>query len=145
MFKWAMGRNGARIIATNPAVGVHLDEPKAVVRRERTFRPVEVRAILKAALEVTPHPKDLSISNAARWCPWLAAYSGARITELCHLRGRDIWVEEGVPVMHLWKTKTDTPRKVPLPPHLIEQGFLSFVRACGSKPLFYDEARHQER
>jgi integrase len=144
MFKWAMDRSGGRVMAANPATGVRLDEPKAAVKRERTFRSYEVRAILKAALDVQPHPRDLSISNAARWCPWLAAYSGARIGELCHLRGKDIWIEEGVPVMHLWKTKTDTPRKVPIHPHLIEQGFLSFVRTCGSKPLFYDEARHQE-
>jgi integrase len=144
MFKWAMDRNGGRVIAANPVAGVHLDEPRALVKRERTFRPVEVRAILKAALDVTPHSKDVSISNAARWCPWLAAYSGARIAELCHLRGRDIWIEDGVPVMHLWKAKGGIPRKVPIHAHLVEQGFLEFVRSYGGKPLFYDEARHRK-
>jgi integrase len=144
MFKWAMDRNGGRVIAANPAAGVHLDEPRALVKRERTFRPVEVRAILKAALDVTPHSKDVSISNAARWCLWLAAYSGARIAELCHLRGRDIWIEDGVPVMHLWKAKGGIPRKVPIHAHLVEQGFLEFVRSYGGKPLFYDEARHRK-
>ncbi|MBO1906154.1 tyrosine-type recombinase/integrase [Microvirga sp. 3-52] len=144
MFRWAMDRSGGRVLASNPAAGVRLDGPKLVVRRERTFRLFEMRAILKAALDVMPHPKDLSISNAARWCPWLAAYSGARIGELCHLRGTDIWIEEGIPVMHLWRTKTGIPRKVPIHSHLIEQGFLEFARSCGSKPLFYDESRHRE-
>ncbi|WP_420846780.1 tyrosine-type recombinase/integrase [Microvirga tunisiensis] len=142
MFKWAMDRNGGRVMSTNPATGVRLDEPKIGIKRERTFRPDEIGAILRASLGVERHPRDPSISNAARWCPWLAAYSGARIGELCHLRGSDIWLEEGIPVMHLWKTKTGIPRKVPIHAHLIEQGFLPFARSCGSRPLFYDEARH---
>lgn len=144
MFKWAMDRSGGRVMTANPAAGVRLDEPKTVVKRERTFRPNEIKAILGAALKVMPHPKDLSISNAARWCPWIAAYSGARIGELCHLTGNDIWEEEGILVMHLLKTKTGMPRKIPIHLHLIEQGFMEFVRTCGSKPLFYDEARHRE-
>ncbi len=143
MFKWALDRNGRRLMATNPAAGVRLGEPKALVKRERTFRPNEIRAILKASLNVQPHPRDLSISNAARWCPWLAAYSGARIGELCNLRGTDIWAEEGVLIMHLRRTKSGIPRKVPIHTHLLEQGFFEFVRSCGGKPLFYDEARHR--
>jgi integrase len=144
MFKWAMDRNGGRLMATNPAAGVRLGEPKSLVKRERTFRPNEIRAILKAALDVQPHPRDLSISNAARWCPWLAAYSGARIGELCNLRGIDIWAEDGILVMHLWRTKGGIPRKVPIHTHLLEQGFLEFVRSCGARPLFYDETRHRK-
>jgi integrase len=144
MFKWAMDRSGGRVMTANPAKGVHLDEPKVQVTRERTFRPEEIRAILRASLKVAPHPRDLSISNAARWCPWLAAYSGARIGELCNLRGIDIWAEEGILVMHLWRTKGGIPRKVPIHTHLLEQGFLEFVRSCGARPLFYDEARHRK-
>jgi len=144
LFKWAMDRSGGRVMTTNPATGVRLDEPRVEIRRERTFRPEEIRSILRASLNVEPHPRDLSISNAARWCPWLAAYSGARISELCYLRGDDIWVEEAIPVMHLWKTKAGIPRKVPIHLHLIEQGFLEFVRSCSSKPLFYNEMRHRK-
>jgi integrase len=144
MFKWAMDRSGGRIMTSNPATGVHLDEPRVEIKRERTFRPQEIRAILQASMNVKPHPRDQSISNAARWCPWLAAYSGARIGELCHLRGKDIWLEEGIPVMHLWKTKAGIPRKVPIHAHVIEQGFLEFARSCGGKPLFFDELRHRK-
>jgi integrase len=45
--------------------------------------------------------------------------------------------------MHLWKTKTGIPRKVPIHAHLVEQGFLEFARSCGTRPLFYDESRHR--
>jgi len=144
MFKWAMGRGGGRVMTSNPAKGAYLDEPVVNEVREKTFRPHELKAILRAALKVEPHPVDLSISNAERWCPWLSAYTGARVAELCNLRGDDIWEEDGVVIMHLRKTKGGVPRKVPLHAHLIEQGFLGFVRSRGAGPLFYDEARHQK-
>jgi hypothetical protein len=32
---------------------------------------------------------------------------------------------------------------VPLHPHLIEQGFLAFVRSRGKRPLFYSPARQR--
>jgi hypothetical protein len=37
--------------------------------------------------------------------------------------------------------KSRKPRTVPLHEHLIEQGFLAFVKANGSGPLFYNEAK----
>jgi integrase len=143
VFRWAMDRSGGRALTSNPATGVHLDEPRRVEKRERTFRPNEVKAILQAALEVKTHARDPSISNAERWCPWLAAYSGARIGELCYLTGDDIRVEDGVPIMHLRTTKTGESRKVPLHADLVEQGFLGFAATRGSQPLFYDLARHR--
>ena len=144
MFRWAMDRSGGRVLASNPASGVHLDEPRRVEKRERTFRPKEVKAILRAALEVKAHPRDLSISDAERWCTWLAAYSGARIGELCHLTGEDIRVEDGVPIMHLLTTKTGESRKVRLHADLVERGFLMFTATKGSNPLFYDPVRHRD-
>jgi integrase len=144
IFKWAMDRSGGRVMTSNPATGVHLDEPKIEIKRERTFRPDEIRTILRTSLNIEPHSRDQSISNAARWCPWLAAYTGARIGELCYLRGSDIWFEDGIPIMHLWKTKSGIPRKVPIHAHLVEQGFLEFARSCANRPLFYDPSRHQK-
>jgi integrase len=143
MFKWAMDRNGGRVMVSNPAKGVHLDEPRAIAERDRTFRSAEARAILKAASSVEIDPKNLYITGAKRWCPWLAAYSGARIAELTRLAVEDIRTESGVHVMDPRETKTGVPRTVPLHEHLIEQGFLTFVARVGSGPLFYDRAKHR--
>jgi integrase len=44
--------------------------------------------------------------------------------------------------MDLRVTKTGEPRTVPIHAHLIEQGFLDFVKAAGPGPLFYDPKRH---
>jgi hypothetical protein len=38
-------------------------------------------------------------------------------------------------------TKTKTARKVPIHEHLIEQGFIDFVRANGKGALFYNDAK----
>jgi integrase len=80
---------------------------------------------------------------ARRWCPWLAAYSGARMGEITQLRGFDIVEQDGVHAMKIspeaGTTKTGKARTVPLHEHLIKQGFLAFVKTNGKGPLFYNE------
>ena len=41
-------------------------------------------------------------------------------------------------------TKTGKARIVPLHEHLVEQGFLAFVKANGDGPLFYNEVKQPE-
>jgi integrase len=145
IFRWGAGRASGQILASNAASGISLDEPRIVAQRERTFRDGEIAAILLAALQVTPYPRNPARGAARRWCPWLAAYSGARIAELTNLHREDVRTEGGIPFVHLRVTKTGEPRIVPLHAHLIEQGFLAFVEACAPGPLFYDPKRHGDR
>lgn len=145
VFRWGIGRAAGQILSSNPAAGISLDEPRIVLQRERVFRDREIAAILSAASGVTLDARNPTRSAARRWCPWLAAYSGARIAELTNLHREDIRTEGGVPFMHLRVTKTGEPRSVPIHAHLIEQGFLAFVGECGPGPLFYDPKRHGER
>jgi integrase len=73
--------------------------------------------------------------------PWLGAYSGARVSELCQLRADDI-----VSVDAFWCMKFDpgagslktsgSERIIPLHPALIDRGFLKFVSTVKSGPLF---------
>lgn len=139
---WAASRQGKKLLPDNPVRGVRLDEPRRVVERERTFREQEVAAILSAASAVKPDEDNPTFAAARRWCPWLAAYSGARIAELTHLEKRDIRTEAGIAVMDLRVTKTGEPRTVPLHAQLIKQGFLEFVGAAQPGPLFFDPKRH---
>lgn len=142
VFRWGAGRAAGQLLSTNPASGIALDEPRVVAQRERTFREDEIAAILSAASTVKLDVRNPTRSASRRWCPWLAAYSGARIGELTSLEKRDVRIEGGIPIMHLRITKTGEPRIVPLHRHLIEQGFLAFVEASASGPLFYDPKRH---
>lgn len=141
IFRWAGNRSGGRLISSNPAKGISLDEPRLIVARERTFREAEIARILGAASAVVRDGLHPTRSAARRWCPWLAAYSGARIGELTSLEKRDVRVEAGISVMDLRITKTGEPRTVPLHAHLLEQGFGEFVNASPNGPLFYDRNR----
>ncbi|TXN64068.1 tyrosine-type recombinase/integrase [Methylobacterium sp. WL18] len=145
VFRWASSRASDKLLEMNPAAGLSLDEPRIVAQRERTFRESEIAAILSAASCVEPNVRNPTRASARRWCPWLAAYSGARIGELTSLEQRDIRIEAGIPIMHLRVTKTGEPRMVPLHAHLIEQGFLDFVEALPAGPLFYDPKKHRVR
>ncbi|MCY1644596.1 tyrosine-type recombinase/integrase [Methylorubrum sp. SL192] len=141
IFRWAGNRSGGRLLSSNPARGIFLDEPRLIVERERTFREAEIARILDAASAVVRDQLHPTRSAARRWCPWLAAYSGARIGELTSLEKRDIRLEAGISVMDLRITKTGEPRTVPLHAHLLEQGFVEFVNARSPGPLFYDRVR----
>ena len=66
VFGWAAKRQGGRLIATNPATGVRLDEPREVAARERTFRDAEIDAILGAALKVQPCTDNAAAARARR-------------------------------------------------------------------------------
>jgi integrase len=69
-------------LASNPADGISLDVRSKQGEKKRSFTDDEAKIILKAAL-VAKNP-------VRRWVPWLGAYSGARVSELCQLRSEDI-------------------------------------------------------
>ncbi|NBJ12573.1 tyrosine-type recombinase/integrase [Microvirga sp. SYSU G3D207] len=142
IFRWATTHQGKKLIALNPAEKIRLDEIREVASRERHFREAEVQAILDLANAETFNERNPSFARAKRWCPWLCAYSGARVSEITALQVEDIRQEQGSWVMHFGQTKSGNARTVPLHEHLIEQGFLDVVRAVGTGPLFYDPKRH---
>ncbi len=76
-----------------------------------------------------------------------AAYTGARMGEICQLRGTDVAERDGIWSIKITpeagSTKTGTARVVPIHAHLVEQGFLDFVKASGKGPLFHREPPKQ--
>ena len=127
-------------LTVNPFAKIKIKVPKARRHRDgKAFTEAEARTILKAALAITnPRTKGAA---ARRWVPWLCAYSGARAGEITQLRGVDVVIVEGVNAINITPeagtVKTREARTVPLHPHLVDQGFLAFVRASGQGPLFY--------
>ena len=121
MFAWAVDE---KLISRNPFTGWRVKVPKKIRTREtKAFTDDEIDTILSAALAVKQRSKG---DAAKRWCPWLAAYSGARMGELTQLRGVDIVERDGIPAIKIspeaGTTKTGKARTVPLHEHLIEQG-----------------------
>jgi integrase len=138
VFAWAVDE---KLLTRNPFTGWRVKVPKKTTTREtKAFTDDEIRTILKAASAIVVRGKS---DAAKRWCPWLAAYSGARMGELTQLRGIDIVVSDGIHAMKIspeaGTTKTGKARTVPLHEHLIKQGFVAFANASGKGPLFYNE------
>jgi integrase len=130
ILRWAVDN---RRLPSNPAerimIGVKLRPGEA----KRGFTDEEAAVVLRAAAQ----ERD----PVRRWVPWLCAYSGARVSEVCQLRAEDVVQVEGI-----WCIKFDpeagplknrnSERAVPLHPALIESGFLAFAGGIKSGPLF---------
>jgi integrase len=141
VFGWALEE---KLFSTNPFADLSMRVPKKVINREdgKAFSDKEQQVILKAALAI----KDTKspIKAACRWAPWLCAYSGARAGEITQLRGKDIEQKDGYVVMKIkpeaGDVKGSMPRTVPIHGHVVEQGFLDYVKSKGKEPLFYNPA-----
>jgi len=150
LFGWASSKLGGRLVPANIAAGVDLKAPEPIRDREPFFTLEEVRKILKASRKAAD---DTTIHDARRsarrWCPWLCAYSGARITETTQLRREDFWEEGGTWFYRITPSagsvKNRTYRRVPLHEHVIAEGFLDFLQTVKSGPLFYDPSRREKQ
>jgi integrase len=137
VFGWAAE---LQLIARNPFADVRITVPrKNIVRETKAFTAEEIRIILKAASAISQPRSPGEV--ARRWTPWLCAYTGARAGEITQLRGVDVVTQDGVPAIRITPAagtqKMRKARTVPLHEHLIEQGFLAFVKSVGPGPLFY--------
>jgi integrase len=145
LFAWA---KGDAIIPHNPALEVSpVKLPSKPKTRGKAFTSEEAQLILKASLVPPVSREGPDLRNAKRWCPWLMAYSGARVNEITQLRKEDVFQQDGVWVIRITPeagtVKTKTFRLVPLHSHLLEQGFLDFVAARPEGPLFYNPAKRR--
>ena len=149
VFGWAASKLGGQLVPVNIAKDVDLKAPAPVQEREAVFTLEEVRKILKVARKAAEDQETHGARrNARRWCPWLCAYSGARITETTQLRKEDFFEEDGEWFMRFTPSagsiKNRKSRIVPLHEHVIAEGFLAFLQAAGSGPLFYDPSRRMK-
>jgi integrase len=104
-----------------------------MTERIRGFTDEEAGVLLRsAAREQDP---------VRRWVPLLCAYSGARLSEVCQLRAEDffqqgeIWCMKFDPEAGSLKNQ-NSERAVPLHPAIIESGFLRYLKAARSGPMF---------
>jgi integrase len=130
ILQWAVDN---RRLAANPADRLVMSLKAKAGESRRSFTEDEAAIVLGAALgEADP---------VRRWVPWLGAYSGARVSEICQLRVEDIleidaiWCMKFDPGAGSLKTRSSE-RVVPLHPALIEGGFLKFVAKSKPGPLF---------
>jgi integrase len=141
---WAVKQ---RLITVNPFTKASVKVPenqkpksRSPGRETKAFTDDEVKLILRSALAI----EDTQQTSGAlrRWVPWLLAYTGARAGEITQLREQDVIMRDGVVALRLTREagtiKTREDRTVPLHEHVIEQGFLDYVKKRGGAPLFYE-------
>ena len=147
VFEWAASRAGGRVLKHNPARVVRLPEPSEIITRSALFSEGEREAILLAARRVPDDVENPTLGYAKRWVPWIAAYTGGRVSEITQVRGKDVRLDGGTWVIDFnpeaGGIKTNEARIVPVHEHLIELGFPAFAMSRGEGPLFYDPARRQ--
>jgi integrase len=130
ILQWGMHN---KHISSNPADGISLDARSKQGEKKRSFTDDEAKLILRAAL--------IEQDPVRRWVPWIGAYSGARVSEICQLRSEDvlrieeIWCMRFAPEAGSLKT-SGSERIIPVHPALIEAGFLTFAAKIKPGPLF---------
>ena len=124
ILQWAVDN---RRLKQNPAERITIDIKGKLADKKRGYSEDEARKVLKAALK----ERD----PLRHWVPWLCAYSGARVSEICQLRAEDIVQQDGIWCVRFTPEagslkNVSSERAVPLHPVLIEQG-ISKVRQSG--------------
>jgi integrase len=146
VFGWAVGQ---RLLPRNPFVDIKITVPKSVRTREgKAFSSEEIKTILSASSAIS-HPETNKTKAVRRWVPFLCAYTGARSGEITQLRGKDVIERDGVHAIRITPdagtVKTRQSRTAPLHEHLLELGFLEFVKTNGLGPLFYNEDKDETK
>jgi integrase len=130
-------------LTQNPAKEVKVRVRKALEERDKGFDGKEAETILSATLRKPSKLISVEKAGARRWVPWICAYTGVRVNEITPLTSRDLVKRDGIWMFRLRaeNNKTRKFREVPLPGHLIEQGFLDYAKSRGPRPQFYDPRR----
>jgi integrase len=139
VFEWALGQ---KLVAHNPFEDVKVTVPRKNRTRPKALTTDEIQMILGATLAIGA--LQTKTDAVRRWVPWLLAYTGARVGEITQLRAADVSNDDGISAINITpdagSVKNREARTVPLHEHLIEQGFLEFVKASGKGPLFHNPA-----
>lgn len=150
IYGWAVANGKCPI---NPFSGLKQPRPAVKGQRRSTKRDYteeEATRILVAAREY---------SGYRRWVPWIACFTGARISEICQLERSDIVSSNGIHYLRM-TTEQDlrsaecqapdldkvkkslknysSKRIIPIHPKLIEEGFIKFVQSCKHRDVFSD-------
>ncbi len=145
LFRWA---GQEEKLADNPAATVRQPKSRKVYGRERGFTDDEAVAVLRVSRSYKPNAdqsgyirEKAHLVAAKRWAPIICAFTGARISEITQLRKEDVrqdgerWIIRITP--DAGTVKAGNYRDVPLHRQIVQEGFIDFVRAAKTGPLFH--------
>ncbi len=90
ILQWGMDNER---LPSNAVARIIIDVKPIPGERKRGFAEDEAKRVLIASRKEK--------NKVLRWCPWLCAYSGARIAEVCQLRREDIVTIDGIWCMRI--------------------------------------------
>jgi len=129
-------------LPANVASGIVDKRSGTAPERSKGWTEAEAVQILRATFQGPSKALSEPHRRALRWVPWVLAYTGLRATEVTQFRGRHLREEDGIPYLLITpadgNTKGGNAWAVGVHKHLIELGFLEFVREMGGGPLFYE-------
>ena len=122
-----------KFLKDNVAEKVIVSIKTMLVDRIRGYTDEEAKLLLSAALRET--------DALRRWVPWICAYTGARVAEVCQLRAEDVHRRDGIWFLTLAPEagslkNVNSERALPIHTALLHAGFLTFVNGIKSGPLF---------
>ncbi|MDY0884313.1 DUF6538 domain-containing protein [Dongia soli] len=134
-FRWAKAN---KHVESNPALDVEYKPKHDPSKGKRPYTDAEARLILQAARDQREAHK--------RWVPWIAAFTGARIDEICGAMVSDVLLEDGIHVLRIDPAYREvgasvknpgSVRTVPLHSAIIAEGLLDYVKTLPKDgPLF---------
>lgn len=121
LWAWCIRRN---LATSNPFTGLQLKQKSLPRDARQAFTNAEVNALLPGSDQKQP---------SRYWVPWIGAYTGMRLDEICQLHVADIYEKDGLCVFDVndkegKKLKNPfSARLVPVHSKLEELGFLKYV------------------
>ncbi len=145
VFAWAHENDR---LATNEAKDVRQEAARKIRLREKGYSTSEATELLRVCRNYTSperanpaHRERPWMEPAKRWVPFLCAFTGARVGEICQLRKEDVMQESGrwliLITPEAGSVKNAQFRKVPLHGQLEQLGFIDFVSKSEEGPLFH--------
>jgi integrase len=117
----------------NPAKGVRVAGRQIRPKERLPFTDEEAALILQAARRE---------AGVKRWVPWLLAFTGARLDEVCQAYTSDVRKDQGIWYLDINENygkrlkNADSVRKVPLHHALLEEGLLDYVQSLPEARFF---------
>lgn len=136
LFNWAVKNERMPV---NPADGVSIIRVKAAAKSRLPYGDEEARLLLSTARQN---------SGARRWVPWVLAFTGARLEEVCQALVKDVRKDGSVWFLDI---NADDPgktlknvgsvRRVPLHPALISEGFAEYLSSVPKGGLLFPDLK----
>ncbi len=122
----------------NPAHGVKVAQRADPAKRRLPFDEADAALILKASRRE---------QGGKRWLPWLLAFTGARLDEVCQARKSDVRQEAGIWYLDInfehgkQLKNVGSARRVPLHRAILDEGFEGYVRLLPEDSLLFPELK----